>query len=38
MGNTSYSEDIIAVTPSKSESALDIVLSQLEDIFGFLKF
>ncbi len=37
MDNPSYSEDIIAVTPTTSESALDIVLTQLEDIFGFLR-
>jgi len=38
MNNTIYSQDIIAVTPSTSESALDIVLIQLEEIFGFLNF
>ena len=36
-GNQSTSGDLIAVTPAISESALDVVLQNLQDVFGFLK-
>jgi len=35
--NLVQSQDLIAVTPATQESALDVVLSNLEDVFGFLK-
>jgi len=35
--NQATSSDLIAVTPAVAESALDVVLKNLEDVFGFLK-
>jgi len=37
-GNETKSEDLVVVTPASQESALDVVLKNLEDLFGFLKF
>ena len=36
-GNVAESGDLIAVTPALQESALDVVLKNLEDVFGFLR-
>ena len=36
-GNIAKSGDLIAVTPPSQESALDVVLANLEDVFGFLR-
>jgi hypothetical protein len=36
-GNEAKSGDLVAVTPASSESALDVVLQNLEEVFGFLK-
>ena len=36
-GNIVRSGDLIAVTPAISDSALDVVLQNLQDVFGFLK-
>lgn len=35
-GNEAKSEDLIAVTPASQESALDVILKNLEDVFGFI--
>ena len=37
-GNEVESEDTVIVTPASQEAAFDIILSNLEDVFGFLKF
>ena len=36
-GNQAKTGDLIAVTPAVTASALDVVLTNLEDVFGFLK-
>jgi hypothetical protein len=36
-GNMSESQDMISVTPGTQESALDVVLKNLQDVFGFLN-
>jgi hypothetical protein len=35
-GNTGYSSDNITITPQATESALNLVLGNLEQVFGFL--
>lgn len=37
MKNASESEDTVVVTPSAQEAAFDVIIKNLEDIFGFLK-
>ncbi len=36
-GNLASSQDSVVVTPTSQQAALDIVLKNLEDVFGFLK-
>lgn len=36
-GNASDSVDMVAITPKESESALDLVVTNLQQIFGFLN-
>ncbi|MCA9389942.1 fibronectin type III domain-containing protein, partial [candidate division WWE3 bacterium] len=36
-GNIGYSGDVVTITPKAENSALDLVLSNLADIFGFLN-
>jgi hypothetical protein len=36
-GNLSLSEDTVVVTPESQQAALDIILQNLSDVFGFLK-
>lgn len=36
-GNMAKSSDLIVVTPATTESALDVVLKNLESVFGFLQ-
>ncbi|NMB56625.1 hypothetical protein GYA19_01655 [Candidatus Beckwithbacteria bacterium] len=36
-GNKIISDDTIVVTPTAQQAAFDIILNNLEDIFGFLK-
>ncbi len=37
IGNEGASEDVVSVTPKDSESAFELVINNLIDIFGFLK-
>jgi len=36
-GNKTESQDTVVVTPTAQQAALDIILKNLEDIFGFLR-
>jgi len=36
-GNTSPSVDMVAITPKESESALNLVITNLQQVFGFLN-
>lgn len=36
-GNQTVSDDIVVVTPTAQAAALDIILKNLQDVFGFLK-
>jgi hypothetical protein len=37
-GNKTESQDTVVVTPTAQAAAFDIILKNLEDVFGFLKF
>jgi len=37
VGNASESEDTVVVTPSAQQAAFDIIIKNLEDVFGFLQ-
>ena len=37
MKNASESQDTVVVTPSAQSAAFDVIIKNLEDIFGFLK-
>jgi hypothetical protein len=37
VGNASESEDTVVVTPSAQQAAFDIIIKNLEDVFGFLR-
>ena len=36
-GNTAHSEDYTIITPKKDENIIDIIVTQFQDAFGFLK-
>jgi hypothetical protein len=36
-GNVAESKDTVVVTPSSQQAAFDIIIKNLEDVFGFLK-
>ncbi len=36
-GNMAMSKDTVVVTPTSQEAAFDVILRNLEDVFGFLK-
>lgn len=36
-GNSTESKDTVVVTPSSQQAAFDIIIKNLEDVFGFLK-
>jgi len=37
-GNTTESKDTVVVTPASQQAAFDVIIKNLEDVFGFLKF
>ena len=36
-GNTAESRDTVVVTPTAQQAAFDIIIRNLEDVFGFLS-